>query len=137
MEVALPMQRISALKQNGQQEAQLTEYQKKDIHKVIVTANSDDINLMQVKSDINGNVISLHLEFTEDSTGIGEDKSNINDEVFSLHFEFTEDSTGIGEEIRETLREKYLNKADLGSLQRKSSALQSSSQEGETGGKDT
>lgn len=93
------MQRINELKQNGQQ-AQLTEYQKKDIHKVIVTANSDSANLMQIKS-------------------------NVSDKVYSLHLEFTDGSTGIGEEIKDTLKERYLKNIKSGSMQIESSALQS------------
>lgn len=110
MEVALPMQRISTLKRNRQRQAQLPEYQKKDIHRVIVTANSDSANLMQIKSDISGKVYSINLEFTDGSTGIGE-------------------------EIRDTLKEKYLQReleSESGSLQREPSALQSSTPVGET-----
>lgn len=80
--------------------AQLTEYQKKDIHKVIVTANSDSANLMQVKS-------------------------NVSDKAYSVRLEFTESSTGIGEEIRDTLKEKYLQKEiKIGARQTEPSALQ-------------
>lgn len=35
-------------------------------------------------------------------------KSNVRNKVYSLHLEFTEDATGIGQEIRDTLKEKYL-----------------------------
>lgn len=101
------MQRISTLKHNEQQQAQLPEYRKKDIHRVIVTANSDSANLMQFKSDISGKVYSINLEFTKDSTGKGE-------------------------EIRDTLREKYLRKEiKIGASQTEPSALQFPSQVGE------
>lgn len=106
-EVALTMQCVSTLKQDEQQQAQLPEYQKKDIHKVIVTANSDSAKLMQIKS-------------------------NVSDKVYSLHLEFTEGSTGIGEEIRDTLKERYLRKMESGAMQTESNAVQSISQEGET-----
>lgn len=98
------MQRISTLKRDGQQQAQLPEYRKKDIHRVIVTANSDSANLMQFKSDISGKVYSINLEFTKDSTGIGE-------------------------EIRDTLKERYLQKMKSGSMQNAPSAIQSPTQD--------
>ena len=91
------MQCVNAVKQNREQ-AQLPEYQKMDIHKVIVTANSDSANLMRIKSDIS-------------------------DKVYSIHLEFVEGSTGIGEEIRNTLREKYLQ-GEIGSMQMEPSAVQ-------------
>ena len=60
-------------------------------------------------------------------------KSNISDKVYSLQLEFTEDSTGIGEEIRDTLKERYLQqKLKSGSGQSEPTAIQSSSQKGET-----
>ena len=100
------MQRVNAVKQNRRQ-AQLPEYRQKDIHKVIVTANSDSANLMRIKSDIS-------------------------DKVYSIHLEFVEDSTGIGEKIRNTLREKYLQ-GEIGSMQMEPSAVQSHTQgKGET-----
>ena len=101
------MQRISALKQNGQQEAQSTEYREKDIHRVIATADSDSDNLMKIKS-------------------------NVSDKVYSLHLEFTADSTGIGEEIREILKERFLeNELKSGARQTEPLALQCTIQDKE------
>lgn len=76
------IQRTNSLKRSIQQ-AQLSEYGERDIHKVKVTASGDSVNFMQIKSNISGMVYSLHLEFTEDAKGIGE-------------------------EIKNTLKEKYL-----------------------------
>lgn len=107
MEVTSLMQRINSLKYNRHQ-TQLPEYRKKDIHKVKVTANSDSVNLMRIKS-------------------------NISDKVFTLHLEFTDDSTGIGEEIRDTLKERYLQQElKSGSGQSEPTAIQSPSPKGET-----
>ena len=97
------MRRLNTTKQSRHL-AQLSEYQSQSIHKVIVTANSDSANLMQVKS-------------------------NVSDKVYSLHLEFTEDATGIGEEIRDTLKERYLQKMKSGSMQSAPSALQSTTQD--------
>lgn len=141
MEVTLPMRRINVLKhQNNTQtnkQAQVQrqqhqppqhptqpqqqqpqspqphpEYSEKHIHKVIVTpaAGSDGTNIMQIKSEASNKIYTIHLEFTGDSTGMGE-------------------------EIRETLKQKYLQQQlETGSLQTKPDALQSPSQKGEREG---
>lgn len=87
------------------------EYSENHPHKVIVTAaDSDGTNLMQIKSEASNKVYTIHLEFTEGHTGMGE-------------------------EIRNTLKEKYVHQElRSGSLQTGPDALQSPSQEGEREG---
>lgn len=79
------------------------EYQKKGIHKNIVTANSNGPDLMQIKAAVN-------------------------EKVYSIHLEFAEAFTGMGEEIRDTLKEKYLQKMKSGSMQMEPNAVEYSSQ---------
>lgn len=79
------------------------EYQEKGIHKNIVTANSNGTDLMQIEAAVN-------------------------EKVYSVHLEFAEAFTGIGEEIRDTLKEKYLQKMKSGSMQMEPNAVEYSSQ---------
>lgn len=97
-------------KKYNQGQAQFPEYQETDTHKNTVTANCDGTSLMQ-------------------------SKLNISDKVYHVHLEFADTSIGMGEEIRNTLREKYLQK-EIGSRQREPSAVQSSIQKREMEGKD-
>lgn len=101
-EMTFIMQRINALKH------QQSEYHQKEIHRNVITATNINVNLMKMKSPIS-------------------------DSVYTIHLEFTEASTGMGEEIRDTLKEKYLQQElKSGSMQMEPSALQYSSQVGET-----
>lgn len=99
---------IESTQQQQSPQLQQTEYHEMVIHKVIVTAteNSDGANLMEIKS-------------------------KLSDKMYSLHLEFTKDSTGIGQEIRDTLKEKYIQQEwKSGSLPIEPCALQSPAQEG-------
>lgn len=132
MEVTLPMQRVNVIKHQDSQQPQHPiqpqqkppqqqqqppqqhphpEYSENHPHKVIVTAaDSDGTNLMRIKSEAGNKIYTIHLEFTEGHTGMGE-------------------------EIRNTLKEKYVQQElRSGSLQTVADALQSPSQEGEREG---
>lgn len=114
------MQRVNVIKHQDSQQPQHPiqpqqhphpEYSENHPHKVIVTAaDSDGANLMQIKSEASNKIYTIHLEFTEGHTGMGE-------------------------EIRNTLKEKYVHQElRSGSLQTGPDALQSPSQEGEREG---